>query len=140
VTADLKATADYAAKLFAANGKIAVAGFCWGGRQSFRFATNRPDLSAAYVFYGNGPDTPEEVARIKCPVFGFYGGNDARINATIPATAELMKAAGKKFEPETYEEAGHGFMRAGEEPDATEGNSKARTAAWQRWRKLLQRL
>lgn len=140
VTADLNAVADYAARLPAANGKIAVAGFCWGGRQSFRFATNRANLSAAFVFYGNGPDNKDEVARIQCPVYGFYGGNDARVNATIPPTAELMKAAGKKFEPVTYEGAGHGFMRAGEEPEAAAENKKAREEAWSRWKDLLKKI
>jgi carboxymethylenebutenolidase len=48
-----------------------------------------------------------------------------------------MKAAGKTFEPVTYDGAGHGFMRAGEAPDASEGNAKARTEAWKRWKTLL---
>ena len=140
VTADLNAIADYAAKLPAANGKIAAAGFCWGGRPSFRFASNRVDLSSAFVFYGNGPDNKDDVARIKCPVYGFYGGNDARVNATIPPTAELMKAASKKFEPVTYDGAGHGFMRAGEEPEAAAENKKAREEAWTRWTDLLKKI
>src|SRR5262245_29960858 len=113
VTADLNATADYAKKIPAANGKIAVAGFCWGGGQSFRFATNRKDLSAAFVFYGPGP---KDVSAINAPVYGFYGGNDARIDATIPDTTTSMKVAGKTYDPVTYEGAGHGFMRAGEDP------------------------
>jgi carboxymethylenebutenolidase len=137
-TADLNAVADYAAKLPACNGKVAVAGFCWGGRQSFRFATHRADLKAAFVFYGNGPDS-SDIVKIKCPVYGFYGGNDARINATIPKTAELMKQAGKRFEPVTYEGAGHGFMRAGEEPNADAANKKARDEGWMRWKVLLKR-
>ena len=41
-----------------------------------------------------------------------------------------MKAAGKFFEPVTYEGAAHGFMRAGAQPDATEANKKARAEAW----------
>jgi carboxymethylenebutenolidase len=48
-----------------------------------------------------------------------------------------MKAAGKKFEPVTYDGAGHGFMRAGEAPDATAGNKKARDDSWVRWKGLL---
>ena len=92
------------------------------------------------MFYGNGPDIQEDVARIKCSVYGFYGSNDARVNATIPPTAELMKAASKKFEPVTYEGAGHGFMRAGEEPEALEANKKAREEAWIRWKGLLQKI
>jgi carboxymethylenebutenolidase len=153
VTADLNAVADYAKKIPASNGKLAVAGFCWGGGQSFRFATSRKDLSAAFVFYG-GP--PAEVTGITAPVYGFYAGNDARINATLPDTTAAMKQAGKKYEAVTYEGAGHGFMRAGEDPAAAAAlanaseesqakqareraaaNQKARAAAWQRWLELL---
>lgn len=113
-----------------------MAGFCWGGGQSFRFATNRPDLAAAFVFYGPPPDK-DAMARIKAPVYGFYGGNDARIGATIPGAREDMKAAGKTYELVVYEGAGHGFMRAGEAPDATSENSKARDEAWERWKSLM---
>ena len=56
------------------------------------------------------------MASINAPVFGFYAGNDARVDATIPGAVDAMKAAGKKYEPVTYEGAGHGFMRAGEDP------------------------
>jgi carboxymethylenebutenolidase len=73
-------------------------------------------------------------------VYGFYGGNDARVNATIPATTEVMKKLGKRFEPVIYEGAGHGFMRAGEAPDASEANRKARAEAWARWKALLRGL
>ena len=153
VTADLNATADYAKKIPAGNGKIAVSGFCWGGGQSFRFATNRKDLSAAFVFYGPGP---ADVSAITAPVYGFYAGEDARIGATIPATQAAMKAAGKKYEPVTYAGAGHGFMRAGEDPaadaaikdtgddpdikkahDMAVANKKARSEGWERWLSLL---
>ena len=136
VTADLNAAADYGKKLPASNGKLYVAGFCWGGGQTFRFATNRPDLSGAFVFYGPPPDK-DAMPRIKAPVYGFYAGDDARIDATLPETIQNMKAAGKTFEPVTYEGAGHGFMRAGEAPDASEANKKARTDAWARWKSLL---
>ncbi|MBV9303153.1 MAG: dienelactone hydrolase family protein [Acidobacteriaceae bacterium] len=137
VTADLNAAADYGLKLPASNGKLFVAGFCWGGGQSFRFATNRADLSAAFVFYGPPPANKEAMSRIKAPVYGFYGGNDARIDSTIPATKDQMKEAGKTYEPVIYEGAGHGFMRAGEAPDASEANRKARTEGWTRLKKLM---
>jgi carboxymethylenebutenolidase len=137
VTADLNAVADYVAKLPAANGKVAVGGFCWGGSQTFRFATNRANLAAAFVFYGTGPSDPAAIARIKAPVYGFYGGADARVNATIPTSEELMKAAGKTYEPVVYDGAGHGFMRSGEAPDASPENKKAREDGWARWKKLL---
>lgn len=138
ITADLTAVAKYVAGLPACNGRVAVGGFCWGGTQTFRYATNNPDIKAAFVFYGSGPDQPGEIARIACPVYGFYGGNDARVNASVPPSTELMKQAGKRYEPVIYEGAGHGFMRAGEAPDASQPNQKAREQAWERWKKLLQ--
>ena len=75
-----------------------------------------PKLKAAYSFYGTAPDEASKIANISCPVYGFYGENDERVNATIPKGEELMKAAGKKYEPVIYKGAGHGFMRSGEPP------------------------
>jgi carboxymethylenebutenolidase len=140
VLADLNAVADHVSKLPAANGKVAVAGFCWGGGQAFAFATSRPTLAAAFVFYGTPPEDPAAIARIAAPVYGFYGGNDARVNATIPQTQERMKAAGKVYEPVIYAGAGHGFMRGGEDPAGTAVNKKARDDAWQRLKTLLAKL
>jgi len=157
ITADLNAVADYVSKLPAANGKIVVTGYCWGGGQSFRYATNNPKIKAAFVFYGPPPaaadGTPDKaaLAKITAPVYGFYAGNDARIDATLPKTIEAMKELNKTFEPVTYEGAGHGFMRAGEAPEPTDknaadyeknltawqANKKARDEAWERWKKLL---
>ena len=136
ITADLNAAADYGVKLPASNGKLFVTGFCWGGGQSFRYATNRKDLKAAFVFYGPPPDK-DSMKNIIAPVYGFYGGNDARIDATIPQTKQDMAAAGKTYDPVTYEGAGHGFMRAGEAPDAKDADKKARDEAWARWKQLL---
>lgn len=140
ITADLRAVVDHVAKLPACNGKVAVAGFCWGGSQAFRFATSAREPKAFFVFYGSGPEAEADLARIQAPVYGFYGGNDARVNATIPATRDAMKKLGKRFEPVIYEDAGHGFMRAGEAPDASEANRKARAEAWQRWKEILKGL
>ncbi|MFN2533192.1 MAG: dienelactone hydrolase family protein [Pyrinomonadaceae bacterium] len=168
ITADLNAVADYVSKLPSSNGKVVVAGFCWGGRQTFRFATNRPTLKAAFVFYGEAPATAdgtineEALAKISGPVYGFYAGNDMRIDATLPKTIDAMKELNKKYEPVTYEGAGHGFMRAGEAPEPTppvakgdkdaddkatadyqkaltayKANKKARSEAWTRWKRLL---
>jgi carboxymethylenebutenolidase len=138
VTKDLMATADFALKLPAATQKLYVTGFCWGGSQSFRFATNRKDLAAAFVFYGTAPDK-EALMRINTPVYGFYAGNDARVGATVPGTVEEMKALGKTaYQPVTYDGAGHGFMRAGEAPDANAANQKAREESWVRLKSLLQ--
>ena len=125
VMADLQAAADYGKKLPSASGKLAAAGFCWGGGKTFEFATQRPDLSDAFVFYG--PPPPQAaMASIHAQVFGFYAGNDARISATVPATREQMKSAGKIYDAVIYDGAGHGFMRAGQAPDASPANK----AAW----------
>jgi carboxymethylenebutenolidase len=141
VTADLNACVEYVSKLPAANGKVAVAGFCWGGGQSFRFATNNKNLKAAFVFYGTGPEKEEDINRISCPVYGFYAGNDARVNMTTPKSTELMKKAGKTYEIVPYDGAGHGFMRAGEDPqNKVEANKKGHDEAWTRWKELLKKL
>jgi carboxymethylenebutenolidase len=136
VLADLDAAADYGKKLPAASGKLFVAGFCWGGGKSFLFATHRKDLSAAFVFYGT-PPAADLMKNITAPVYGFYAGNDARVSATIPQATAEMKAAGKVYEPVVYDGAGHGFMRAGEAPDASAANAAARAEAFKRMVKLL---
>src|SRR5687768_12548079 len=167
ITADLNAVVSYIAKLPNANGKVTVGGFCWGGGQTFRFATNNSTIKAAFVFYGPTPSTAEgpnkeALAKITAPVYGFYAGNDARINAALPKTIELMKELNKTFDPVTYEGAGHGFMRAGDAPEPVapqptgnkeaddkatadyeralanyKANKKARDEAWVRWKKIL---
>jgi carboxymethylenebutenolidase len=91
------------------------------------------------VFYGDAP-TEAEMARIACPVYGFYGGNDARITAAVPTVQTQMKKAGKNYGPVTYEGAGHGFMRTGDQPDASGPDKTARDAAWKRWKELLQKV
>jgi carboxymethylenebutenolidase len=140
IKADLDATSDYALKIPACNGTLAVCGFCWGGGATFAYANENRKLKAAYSFYGPAPDDASKVANIPCPVYGFYGENDERVNATIPKAEELMKAAGKKYEPVIYKGAGHGFMREGEMPNANEANKKARDDAWARWKKMLKQL
>ena len=143
VKADLDATADYAlAKIPSCNGTLAVCGFCWGGGVTTAYANENPRLRAAYSFYGTAPDEASKVANIACPVYGFYAENDERVNATIPKAEELMKAAGKKYEPVIYKGASHGFMRLGEpdNPNVREGDRKAHDEAWARWKKLLKEL
>ena len=141
VKADLDATTEYAlTKIPAANGSVAICGFCWGGGKTFEYAEASSKLKAAFSFYGTAVENAEDAARIGSPVYGFYGENDARVNATIPKAEELMKAAGKKYEPVIYKGAGHGFMREGESPTASAENKKARDDAWTRWKTLLKQL
>src|SRR5262249_24378960 len=110
VTADLDAVADYALKIPACNGKLTVAGFCWGGGQTFRFATNRKDLKAACVFYGMFDHTKDDLARINCPVYGFYGGQDPRINSPNPTTPGHKKKTGKTYKTVPSQSTRHAFM------------------------------
>src|SRR5205814_8975732 len=106
------------------------------------YANVNSRLKAAYSFYGTPPESPEQVVNSQCPVYGFYGENDERVNASIPKAEELMKAAGKKYETVIYKGAGHGFMRSGEtaNPELREADKKARDDAWARWKKLLKQL
>ena len=125
VTADLDAVFAYLNGLPAVDaGEIATIGFCWGGGQSFRYATNNPRLKAAVVCYGPAPDrhtarahsnTPYSaaMARISAPVLGVYGENDARINAALPQVAATMRAHGKRFTHDIYPGTGHGFLKPG---------------------------
>ena len=137
VTADLNAAYDYIKKDAASNGEVAVVGFCWGGSQTFRYATNNPDITSAHVFYGTAPKEISEIEKITAPVYGYYGGNDNRVNSTIEETEKLMNEAGKTYEYEIYENAGHAFMRSGHEPDAGKGDRNAHDKAWSRLLKLL---
>lgn len=137
VTADLDAAFNYIKNDASSTGEVAVVGFCWGGSQSFRYATTNQDITSAHVFYGTAPDDADALAKIKSPVYGYYGGDDNRVNATIEQTQKYMKAANNPFEYEIYEGAGHAFMRSGHQPDAGEANKKAHDAAWERLLRLL---
>ena len=139
VLTDLDAVVKYARGLDATTDAVAVAGFCWGGGQSFRYAAHNPSIAAAFVFYGTAP-SETELKTIKAPVYGFYGGNDFRITGQTPKVAEAMKAADKKYEPVVFEGAGHGFMRSGEEPNADPANRKGMEAGWKRWLEVLKGL
>jgi carboxymethylenebutenolidase len=136
VLTDLDAVAAYAKKIDAANGKIATIGFCWGGGKSFAYATHNPEIAAALVFYGTAPQDAA-LKTIKAPVHGFYCGNDQRISGQVPTVARKMKELGKKYEPIVYQGAGHGFLRSGEQPGASEADRKAHEEAWARVKKIL---
>jgi carboxymethylenebutenolidase len=113
ITADLDAAYAYVNGLPAvAKDQIGTIGFCWGGGQSFRYATNNPRLKAVVVAYGPAPDTAD-MKRIKAPVLGIYGENDERINGKLPEVTAAMESAGKTFNSEVYPGTGHGFLKPG---------------------------
>lgn len=139
VTADLDAAFEAIKNDASSTGEVVVVGFCWGGSQSFRYATNNKNISSAHVFYGTAPENAEAFPEISAPVYGYYGGADNRVNATIEQTDKFMKAAGKTYEYEIYEGAGHAFMRSGSQPDASDANKIAHDAAWKRLLGLLKK-
>jgi carboxymethylenebutenolidase len=126
-TRRLDAVRSYAAALPASNGRSATIGFCWGGARSFAYAGTQPGLDAAVVYYGTSPDAAA-LASVKAPVQGHYGGDDARVNATIPPAEAEMQKLGKTFEPHVYAGAGHGFLRQQSGRDGA--NYKATQGAW----------
>lgn len=134
VVGRLDAARKYGGSLPASNGESAVLGFCWGGTQSFTYALEQPDLDAAVVFYGSVPGATadavpdERIAKIEAPVLGLYGGNDARINATLPPTIAAMMKHSKTYEFHTFEGAGHGFTRRQDGADGA--NRTAVRHAW----------
>jgi carboxymethylenebutenolidase len=137
ITQDLKMIQAFISNDPASNGKVVVAGFCWGGTQSFLFATNARSLSASLVFYGTATNDEDAISRIESPVYGFYGGNDQRVNSTIASTKKLMDANSKSFDYRIYEGAGHGYMRTGDDPAGSEANISGRNDTWKWVREIL---
>jgi carboxymethylenebutenolidase len=109
------------------NGKVASIGFCMGGGNSFRFATETPELAAAVVYYGGTP-AKDKLANVKAPVLAFYGEDDARVTAAAEPTAATMKELGKTFEYHVYPHATHGFL----EFQDLAGNPNATADSWSR--------
>jgi carboxymethylenebutenolidase len=130
VAADIKAVATYAEHLPAANGTIAVTGFCWGGAQTWLAMTTDPHFKAGLVFYGTADASALDLEKIQAPIFGFYGEKDARVTSTVADTTTRMEKAKKSYTAKIYPEAGHGFMRVGEEPGTNGPNKNARDEAW----------
>ncbi len=131
------AVAEYAASLPTARPQVGIVGFCWGGRTTFAYAGENPNLRAAVVYYGTSPDA-ETVARIEAPVLGLYGGTDTRVNATIEPARQEMERLGKRYEIEIYEEAGgasHAFLRRQDELEGA--NLQAAEDAWLRTVRFL---
>jgi carboxymethylenebutenolidase len=122
-----KAAYEYGIKLPRASGKAATVGFCAGGTYSFRFAGEVPEIDATVVFYGTQPSA-EIMAKIKAPVLGFYGEDDARVTSTVEPTVAAMKQLGKSYEPHIYPHATHGFL----EFQDLAGNPAATSDSWAR--------
>ena len=128
--ARVDAVREYARTIPAASDEVGVVGFCWGGGTSFAYAVHQPDLDAAVVYYGTSPAADAPYANINAPVLGLYGGDDQRVDATIPTAEAAMSRLGKSYETEIYPGAGHGFLRA--QTDREGANMNATQQAWDR--------
>ena len=134
--ARIAAVRAWAATIPSANGKLANLGFCWGGGRSFATAATSPPPQAAVVFYGQAPDSVQ-ILQVRAPVLAHYGGNDARITATVDATKATLAKLGRTYEPHVYDGAGHGFLRQQDTPDGA--NLKAAQTAWPRTIEFLRK-
>ena len=127
VQRQLDAVAKYGMSLPAAERKYGVVGFCWGGGVSFAHAVHSPSLGASVVYYGVSPKSTDLVS-VRAPVLGLYGGNDARVDATIPPADSALRALGRTYVYSLYQGAGHGFLRQQTGMDGA--NMAATRAAW----------
>ncbi len=116
LTRDLDAIAVYVRRLPAVRPeRLGVIGFCWGGGQSFRYATNNPSLRAFVVCYGPGPDALA-IARIRARGLGVYAEQDARIDAGLADVDQAVRTYHKDYRYTIYPGVGHAFLRTRERP------------------------
>lgn len=127
VQRQLDAVARYGMSLPAAEKKYGIVGFCWGGGVSFAHAVHSPSLGASVVYYGTSPKTAD-LESVSAPVLGLYGGNDARVDATIPPADSALRALRRIYVYNIYSGAGHGFLRQQMGMDGA--NMSATRAAW----------
>ena len=140
VMGDLDAASAWAAKNGGDPAKLAVTGFCWGGRITWLYAAHNPKVKAGVAWYGRvegqaselTPRHPIDVVKdINAPVLGLYGGADAGIpNDTVDKMREALKAAGKKSQIHTYPDMPHAFH-------ADYRPSYRKAAAEDGWKRLL---
>jgi carboxymethylenebutenolidase len=105
-----------------------VVGFCFGGAYTLRLAAANPKMAAAVCYYGVTPEPADQMSATNAAILGQYGGNDARVNGTIPALEQAMQTAGKTYEKQIYEGANHAFNN----DTGQNYNQEAAVAAWQR--------
>ena len=127
VQRQIDAVAQYGMSLPAAQKKYGIVGFCWGGAVAFAHAAHSATVSAAVVYYGSSPPRAA-LQSVRAPVLGLYGGEDNRVNATIPAADSVLRALGRTYVRHIYPGAGHGFLR--QQSGQAGENMTASRAAW----------
>ncbi|MDD3677435.1 carboxymethylenebutenolidase [Thauera propionica] len=141
VMADLDACAEWAATRGGDAARLAITGFCWGGRITWLYAAHNPRLKAGVAWYGrldgapsdNQPRHPIDIAaNLNAPVLGLYGGQDQGIPLDdVEAMREAIKAAGKPGDIIVYPDAPHAFH-------ADYRPSFRKTEAEDGWKRLLE--
>ncbi|HEX5437252.1 MAG TPA: dienelactone hydrolase family protein [Gemmatimonadaceae bacterium] len=107
--ADLCALSGYLRAQPGCTGRVGSVGYCMGGGLSALLAARDPDLDAAAIYYGSAPSAGD-IPQIRCPLAGFYGGEDVRITGGVPALEQALRSAGKTFEAHIYPGAPHAFF------------------------------
>ena len=145
VMTDLDATVAWAKSQGGDTSKLAVTGFCWGGRITWLYAAHNPAIKAGVAWYGGLVAAPsalkpthpiDVVGQLNGPVLGLYGGQDTGIPLD---TVDKMKAAlatgsgaAKRSQFQVYADAGHAFnadYRPSYRKDAADDGWK-RTLEW----------
>lgn len=108
----IDAVRNYAQQIPAANGRVGIVGFCWGGARVFNYAVHQPALAAGVVYYGTAPSDPALLDRIAAPLLGLFGEDDQRVNATIDVALPLINKGGRmRLDAHKFRGAGHAFLR-----------------------------
>ncbi|MFW6257526.1 MAG: dienelactone hydrolase family protein [Prolixibacteraceae bacterium] len=136
---DLNVALAFAENIPSGNGQTVVAGFGWGGAQTFRMATYNDEMEAALVFYGSTPEK-EKIPRISVPVYAFYAGEDLRVTTQIPKTEDWMKEAGNKYDYVVHPGANHAYMKRGDAPECSKENKEAYKESWDRLLQILEKI
>ncbi|MDP1611622.1 MAG: dienelactone hydrolase family protein [Sulfuritalea sp.] len=141
VMADLDACAAWAGKNGGDVTRLAITGFCWGGRIAWLYAAHNPRLSAAVAWYGRldgeinerTPKYPLDLAaQVKAPVLGLYGGQDQGIpQDDVESMRAALKKAGSKSQIHVYPDAPHAFH-------ADYRPSYRKDAAEDGWKRMLE--
>jgi carboxymethylenebutenolidase len=121
VLSDLDATIDWAVKSAKGNAdRLAITGFCWGGRITWLYSAHNPKVKAGVAWYGRlvgnstelTPRHPVDIApNLKVPVLGLYGGKDTGIPLeTVEQIRDRLKSSSSKSEIVVYPDAPHAFF------------------------------
>lgn len=123
----IDAVRTYAIQIPAANGRVGIVGFCWGGGRVFQYAVHQPAINAAVVYYGPAPADPVLLDRVAAPMLGLFGEDDARVNTTVNAALQILNKDTRRLAAHMFPGAGHGFLR---QQFGREANLKAAERAW----------